>query len=56
MNKSLAQRLNEKSGLDFSVNINPENYFINQRIPVGPTAMGFNLSPSQPIVGLSLKF
>lgn len=56
MSKTLGERINEKSGLDFSVNINPENYFINQRMPVGPSAMGFNLTPSQPIVGLSLKF
>lgn len=56
LNKNLSQSLSSKSGVDFSLDIKPENYFINQRMPVGPSNMGFNLNPSRPLISLNLKF
>jgi hypothetical protein len=54
--KTFGQELNSKTGLDFSLDIKPENYFVNQRMPMFSATQGININPSQPIVNLSLKF
>ncbi|TVP45573.1 MAG: hypothetical protein EA341_15085 [Mongoliibacter sp.] len=54
--QTFAQELKSKTGLDFSVDINPENYFVNQRMPLISATQGLNINPSQPIVNLSLRF